>query len=80
MMLGILCDALGVEFSDSMLSWPAGLRSTDGVWAKHWYKEVETSTGFRPYRSRVERVPDRLVEVYRRCLEDYERLYEHRMH
>jgi hypothetical protein len=79
-MLGLLCDALGVDFSDSMLSWPPGLRSTDGVWAKHWYKEVETSTGFRPYRPRDERVPDRLFEVYGRCLEDYERLYEHRMY
>ena len=44
--LGLLCDAVGVEFSEAMLSWPPGLRETDGIWAKHWYAEVETSTGF----------------------------------
>lgn len=41
-----LCAALDVEFSVNMLSWPAGRRDSDGVWAKHWYHSVETSTGF----------------------------------
>ena len=31
------CAAVGVEFTEDMLSWPPGLRATDGVWAKHWY-------------------------------------------
>ena len=35
--LKLLCDAVGVEFMDVMLSWPPGLRETDGIWAKHWY-------------------------------------------
>src|SRR4051794_10340830 len=35
--LGLFCEAIGVEFSETMLSWPAGLRETDGIWAKHWY-------------------------------------------
>ena len=29
-----------------MLSWPAGPRATDGVWAPAWYDAVERSTGF----------------------------------
>ncbi len=33
--------ALGVPFLDAMLSWPAGRRDTDGVWAKYWYANVE---------------------------------------
>jgi hypothetical protein len=78
-MLGLLCKALGVEFSERMLSWPPGLRPTDGVWAKHWYHEVENSTSFRPYRQKTDSVPERLHEVYRRCLECYERLHEHRL-
>ena len=45
-MLRALCAALGVPFSPRMLSWPAGPRATDGVWAKHWYDRVEQSTGF----------------------------------
>lgn len=78
-MLGLLCDALGVEFSEVMLAWPPGLRATDGIWAKHWYKEVESSTSFRPYKSKPEPVPARLVDVYAKCLEFYERLHEHRL-
>ena len=39
-MLRLLCEAVGVEFSESMLSWPPGFRETDGVWATHWYREV----------------------------------------
>ena len=31
-----------------MLSWPAGRRETDGVWAPAWYDAVEGSTGFGP--------------------------------
>jgi len=78
-LLGLLCDSLGVKFYDSMLSWAPGLRPTDGVWAKHWYTEVETSTSFRPYKPKAEPVPDRLAGVYARCLECYERLHEHRL-
>ena len=50
-MLRLLCQAVGVEFDDAMLSWPPGLRETDGVWAKHWYGEVARSTSFQPYQS-----------------------------
>ena len=46
-MLRLLCDAIGVEFSDAMLSWPPGPRETDGIWAKYWYAEVERSTALR---------------------------------
>ncbi|HKP92533.1 MAG TPA: hypothetical protein VJS88_01460, partial [Chthoniobacterales bacterium] len=45
--LRLLCDAVGVEFTDAMLCWAPGLRETDGIWARHWYGEVEKSTGFR---------------------------------
>ena len=75
--LTALCDAIGVEFNDAMLSWPPGLRDTDGVWAKHWYAEVERSTGFQPPRESRAQVPERLAGVYERCVEVYERLREH---
>jgi hypothetical protein len=77
--LGLLCDALGVPFQEAMLSWPPGLRPTDGVWAKHWYAEVEKSTGFRPYQPRHIELPERLEAIYAECLEDYELLYPHRL-
>jgi Sulfotransferase domain len=78
-MLRLLCESVGVEFSQSMLSWPAGLRETDGVWAGHWYREVAKTTSFQPYRPRHAEVPRHLREIYDRCRECYERLYEHRL-
>ena len=44
--LRALCAALGVPFSAAMLSWPAGPRPSDGVWAPYWYDSVWRSTGF----------------------------------
>jgi hypothetical protein len=79
--LGLLCAAIGVEFLDSMLSWSPGLRETDGIWAKHWYREVLDSTTFRKRPAREpEPVPERLREVYQRCRQCYDQLHEHRLH
>ncbi|HEX5006108.1 MAG TPA: HAD family hydrolase [Hyphomonadaceae bacterium] len=46
--LSKLCAALGIPWTGEMLSWPAGRRETDGVWAPAWYDAVEKSTGFGP--------------------------------
>lgn len=78
-MLSLLCDALGVPFDEAMLSWEAGPRETDGVWAKHWYAAVERSTGFEPYRPKHEAVPEGLADVLRECERDYEELYAQRL-
>ncbi len=43
-----LCEALGVPWTEGMLSWAPGPRETDGVWARHWYANVERSSGFVP--------------------------------
>ena len=43
-----LCGVLDVPFLPQMLSWPAGPRESDGVWAPHWYASVWQSTGFAP--------------------------------
>ena len=77
--LRLLCDAVGVQFSRSMLSWPPGLRETDGVWAKYWYGEVAKTTSFQPYHPTDQQVPERLHEIYERCRECYERLCEYRL-
>ena len=77
--LGKLCEALGLELTDAMLSWPPGLRDTDGVWAKYWYKEVETTTSFRPYRPKDAPVPPHMTQLLRQCEHYYHRLYEHRL-
>ena len=77
--LAKLCAAVGVEFTDRMLSWPPGLRATDGVWAKYWYKEVETTTSFRPYKPKDEPVPERMLGVLEACEGHYRKLHAHRL-
>src|SRR6266705_777859 len=78
--LRLLCTAVGIEFDESMLSWPSGLRDTDGVWAKYWYREVAKSTSFQPYKPREGIVPDRVRELHEQCREYYEQLHEYRLH
>jgi hypothetical protein len=78
-MLEQLCAAVGVEFLESMLSWPPGPRATDGVWAKHWYGEVETSTGFKPHRPKQEPLPAALRGLHEDCLPYYAELYGQRL-
>jgi hypothetical protein len=41
-----LCSSIDLPFDPAMLSWPAGPRPEDGVWAAHWYGAVHRSTGF----------------------------------
>jgi hypothetical protein len=79
--LAALCAALGIPFSDAMLSWPAGRRDSDGVWAPAWYTAVERSTGFAPPRARArfEDLPDALKPIAEAARPAYERLAAHRL-
>jgi hypothetical protein len=78
-MLRRWCAEVGVDFTPAMLQWSAGPRATDGVWARHWYSEVERSTTFRPYQPKAEPLAERLRPLYEQCLPYYERLYAHRL-
>ena len=78
-MLRLLCAAVGVDFSVTMLSWPPGLRATDGVWAKHWYGEVERTIGFQPSQPKQFEIPARLSAVHAACDEIYQQLHAHRL-
>jgi hypothetical protein len=78
--LRALCAALGVPFSASMLSWPAGPRSSDGVWAPHWYDSVWQSTGFAPARHGPPPSLDPTLEpLLEACLPYYEKLRENKI-
>lgn len=73
-----LCEKLGIPFEEAMLSWPAGARPEDGIWAPYWYGNVHKSTGFQPYRpkERVSLAPH-LEELHQECIPYYEFLFQH---
>ncbi len=77
--LRALCELLDIGFSARMLSWPAGRRDTDGIWAPHWYAAVEASTGFEPWRAREVRLEGPAAQVAEACLPHYRRLHAVRM-
>ena len=79
-MLRALCAALGIPFSERMLSWPPGPRPSDGAWARHWYERVERSTGFEaPPPTRTPPLEGRLAELEAQCRPLYEHLHAHRL-
>jgi hypothetical protein len=62
-----------------MLSWPSGSRKTDGIWGKHWYKQVETSVGFKQYVKTNRIIPSKYQAIYDKCMEYYDFLYQNRI-
>jgi Sulfotransferase domain len=71
------CSRLGIPFEEAMLSWPAGPKPEDGVWARHWYHNVHASTGFAPYRPYSESFPQHLKPLLEECLPLYERMRDY---
>ncbi|MGN6147894.1 MAG: HAD family hydrolase [Rhizomicrobium sp.] len=75
-----LCNALGIPFSEKMLSWPAGRRDSDGVWAPAWYDAVEKSTGFaKPDSRQPPKLSDDLRRIADAARPHYERLAAFRL-
>ncbi len=84
--LEALCAALRIPFDDAMLSWPAGPRATDGVWAKFWYARVWASTGFTAERESGEAgghadaaLPAPLTKLAAQCQPFYDELATSRL-
>ena len=78
-MLRKLCQHLQVPFDDNMLSWPAGTRDSDGVWAAHWYNKVEQSTGFAAYSPKQLKLNQQQQDVVDQCLPYYQAMFEKRL-
>jgi hypothetical protein len=74
-----ICDWLGIAFTPRMLSWPAGPRGSDGVWAPYWYEAVRRSTGFQTWRPRETHLDGHAAEVAAASFEDYAFLHERRL-
>jgi len=69
-----LCDAIGLDFTPRMLSWPKGGHADDGVWAPHWYAAVWNSTGFADPEGPLPEVPEHLQPVLEAAMPHYERM------
>ncbi len=74
--LSAVCARLGLEFDDAMLSWPAGPKPEDGVWAPRWYRGVHASTGLGPYVAKDRVLSDRLEAVLAEALPLYNQILE----
>jgi hypothetical protein len=77
--LSRLCVALGIEFTDRMLSWPAGPHPDDGCWAPHWYAGVYQTTGFESYIAKNEPVSRQFQEMLAQAQELYDQLAVHKL-
>lgn len=74
-MLAALCAALGIDWDPAMLGWAAGPHRDDGIWGRHWYGMVESSTGFAPSPPATAPIlSDDARRIADECRGDYERL------
>lgn len=78
-MLEQVCSRLDIPYYESMLTWKPGMRDTDGVWAKYWYKKVADTTGFSEARPPKADLPPQLESLLARCQVLYDELAEHRL-
>ncbi|WP_371375003.1 HAD family hydrolase [Thalassotalea aquiviva] len=84
--LSSLCAKLELPFSNNMLSWPQGRRESDGVWAQHWYQNVESSTGFKaPARAESKQqllahLTSQQQDVVQISQVFYQQMYQQRLH
>lgn len=69
-----LCAALGIPFTDAMLTWPAGPKPHDGVWAPHWYNAVHRSTGFEDPEGPLPDLPADYQRLADQALPHFDRL------
>ncbi len=78
--LSLLCQAVGVTFSEAMLGWPS--HSVDNLVEeeKPWYSAVLQSTHFQPYTAKAALLPAHLVDVFEQSHTIYQQLYDYRLH
>jgi hypothetical protein len=74
--LNKFCESLEIPFKIEMLGWKAGSIKEDGIWAKYWYENVHSSSGFEKQSTSERKFPEEFKELYEECLTYYEKMYE----
>lgn len=79
--LRTLCDRLEIEWDPAMLSWPAGPKECDGIWASTWYSSTHKTTGFsKQVQNKNTILPTEAHPVLDRCSEMYEELLDNQLY
>lgn len=78
-MLKKICAAIDLPFDPAMLSWSAGPRADDGIWAAHWYNAVHKSTGFAGAEGDLPILTGRDVNLLENALPYYEKMAAHKI-
>ena len=83
-MTAAFCDAVGIPFVESALTWEAGGDPSEHSWwdGGSFHANLAQSTGLTPQKRKyvdLENTPDRVKRVYRRMMPHYQRLYQNRL-
>ena len=72
-----VCSLVAIPFTEKMLHWQKGGIPEDGIWAKHWYKNVHNSNGFVVQKTSADPMPSRLKPVLDEAMKFYNILRNH---
>ena len=69
------CSSIDLEFDISMLKWEKGNHPQDGIWWKHWYDNVITTTHFQEFSANQSELDKKYQSIYDEALDYYNKLY-----
>jgi len=69
------CNSIDLEFDISMLQWEKGNHPQDGIWWKHWYDNVVTTTHFQKFSKNQNELDQKYQSIYDEALDYYNKLY-----
>jgi len=69
------CSSVDLEFDISMLKWDKGNHPQDGIWWKHWYDNVITTTHFQKFSATQSELDKKYQSIYDEALDYYNKLY-----
>lgn len=80
-----LCDYLGLEFDEKMLTWEKGLKNSTlfisgqevDVNTGVWYEKLRNSQTFIPYKKQDICLPNDLIPMLEKCMPYYDELVKH---
>ena len=69
------CNNIDLEFDISMLKWSKGNHPQDGIWWKHWYDNVISTTHFQKFSKEESELDKKYQLIFDEALYYYNKLY-----